>query len=77
MTKKPNDNVQRFINAWKKEFGEELSPEEGRAELNRLCHFFTELAKMESAAEIKKEIEERGDRREVVMEDGRLLSGLD
>ena len=54
-----NDNVQRFINVWKKEFGEELTPEEGRAELNRLLVFFTRLASMEAVPPAVKETGEK------------------
>ena len=36
--------VQSFIECWKKDFGEVLTPEEARAEATRLVEFFGQFA---------------------------------
>lgn len=38
------EGIQRFIDAWEKDFGERLSPDEARSELARLLDFFYVLA---------------------------------
>lgn len=40
------EQVQSFIECWKKDFGEVLTPEEARAEAMRLLDFFAALAEM-------------------------------
>lgn len=41
-----DEQVQSFIECWKKDFGEVLTPEEARAEAMRLLDFFAALAEM-------------------------------
>lgn len=41
-----DEQVQSFIECWKKDFGEVLTPEQARAEAMRLLDFFAALAQM-------------------------------
>lgn len=41
-----NEQIQSFIECWKKDFGEVLAPEEASVEATRLLDFFAALAEM-------------------------------
>jgi hypothetical protein len=36
-------DINTFIDAWKKDFGEQLAPEQARADMHRLLDFFVTL----------------------------------
>ncbi len=38
-----DEDIQEFIKAWKEDFGETLSPEAAKSEINRLLTFFEML----------------------------------
>lgn len=41
-----NDEITKdFIDSWRHDFGEELTPEQANEEIERLCTFFEMLAK--------------------------------
>ena len=41
-----NEQIQAFIECWRKDFGEVLTPEQARVEALRLLEFFAVLAEM-------------------------------
>lgn len=48
-----DEEVQIFIEGWRKDFGETLTPDEARAEATRLLTFFSTLEELLVLGELK------------------------